>query len=229
MIFLGEDGTTHQPIEQLASLRAIPNLLVFRPADFFETLISYKLALLNKNRPSVLALSRQNLPFLKDLSLNFKDSNVISEQILNSGAYIVSEKKSDSAKKKIIILSTGSEVSLSLDVLKEFENDSRFSDLNIKVISILCSRIFDESSTESKEFFLEYANQDVFGLVAIEAADSFGWSKYIGSPYNSSKKSLFIGVENRFGSSGKENDLREFFGLSKKSVFEKIVNEFNLN
>lgn len=219
-IGLGEDGPTHQPVEQLSSFRAMPNLLLFRPADAIETLYAYRIALENIHSPSVLALSRQNLPQLS-MQRNFDH--------LKQGAYIVSDYGDDCSLdfcgktelKKIIIFATGSELSLALSVKKKIL--AELPSLQIRVISMFCTALFDNSNEDFKNYILD-GNGTCSGKilrVAIEAACQYGWHKYIGL------HGLFFGVNGRFGASGKIQDLYNFFGLNEDSIVSEIKKKLN--
>lgn len=195
-IGLGEDGPTHQPVEHLASLRAIPNLNVFRPCDLEETIDCYELALKNKKTPSALIFSRQNLPFIKDKKLV---NNV------EKGAYVISENEDA----EITIIATGSEVSLAMDV----KNKLQEFDINTRVVSAPCLDIFDKQSQEYKDNILR---KDTL-RVAIEAGCSMGWHKYIG------EDGLFFGIrDNSFGISAPAEQVYEYFGLTVENIVNKI-------
>lgn len=201
-IGLGEDGPTHQPIEHLAMLRSIPNLNLFRPADNLETIKAFEIALKDKYTPSVLVLSRQNLPF-------------ISPKIDNDfekGAYILSNSKISKEKnrleKEITILATGSECSLALDVQSELEKLS----ISSEVVSMFNSNIFDAQTDEYKNKILDKNKY----IISIEASSSFGWHKYTNS--------LNFSIDS-FGLSGKANDLFDYFGLTKEKISSKISKE----
>ena len=158
-IGLGEDGPTHQPIEQLAGLRAIPNLNVFRPADINETLESWQIAIKSKNAPSAIVLSRQKLPYI--------NPSFSRENKTKLGAYMV---KATAEKNSIILLATGSEVELALEAqrkLKEIKIDSQ-------VVSMPCQELFDLQSYEYKNKIL---NKNI-PVISIEAGSKNGWEKY---------------------------------------------------
>ena len=130
-IGLGEDGPTHQPIEQLTSLRSIPNLNVFRPADLIETFECWQLAIENKNTPSVLALSRQGVNPIRIKNSSTNESSVGAYEILRTGKDI-----------KVTIISSGSETSLACDICHKLATESIYS----KVISMPCQELFDQQS-----------------------------------------------------------------------------------
>ncbi|MBA4210953.1 MAG: transketolase, partial [Parvibaculum sp.] len=160
-IGLGEDGPTHQPVEHLASLRAMPNLNVFRPADAVETLECWQLALEAKGTPSVLALSRQNLPAVRTEN---SDKNLCAR-----GAYELSPA---SAKAEVSLLATGSEVEIALAAQKILEKDG----IPTRVVSMPCLELFEQQSREFREDMLGQGTV----RIAIEAAVRYGWDRYVG-------------------------------------------------
>ncbi len=189
---IGEDGPTHQPIEQLGQLRLIPNLNVFRPADTNELLNCYKLAL-SYEMPSAFALTRQNL---NCVTLGAK--NILK------GGYVLSGTKGD-----VTILSSGSEVSLALDVAKELKQQG----IKCEVCSFPCLNIFDKQSESYKKSVLEGSKHKV----VIEASNDNSWYKYL------SDNDLFVGV-NQFGVSANEQDLDKHFGFTISNITKKIKN-----
>ncbi len=193
-IGLGEDGPTHQPIEHLAMLRGIPNLNVLRPADSEETWECFKLALQNKETPSAMILTRQNLPFLS------KDKNQI-----NRGGYIIS----DATNPDVVIIATGSEVALAIDAKEKLKTQQ----INARVVSIPCFEIFDAQDEAYKN---EVLGDKKILRVGVEAAISQGWEKYLGFD------GIFVGM-NSFGASAKAEDLFKHFGITAEKVCDKIV------
>ncbi len=156
-IGVGEDGPTHQPIEHLASYRAMPNILTFRPCDIVETAEAWEIALSEEHRPSILALSRQNLPLLR-----LENSTNLSAK----GAYVISPAQK---KRQATIIATGSEVSIAIDAQKQLLNDG----IDVAVVSMPCMELFEEQS-------LNY-QLDVLGnapVISIEAASTFGWNRF---------------------------------------------------
>jgi transketolase len=198
-IGVGEDGPTHQPIEHLASLRAIPNLNVMRPADVTETIECWDLALRSKHTPSLLALTRQKLSELRKLML---ESN-FSEK----GAYIISKSDINSLHQGVSIFATGSEVNIAIEVKNCLEEHN----IPVKVISIPCFELF---FNQPKEYIEEIIDTNTT-LVGIEAASSLGWHKIIGS------KGLFFGLDH-FGASAPYEVLMKHFGLEAKQIADKI-------
>ncbi|WP_395463595.1 transketolase [Wolbachia endosymbiont of Cantharis cryptica] len=201
-IGVGEDGPTHQPIEHLASLRAILNLYVFRPADAVETLECISIALEKKESPALFALSRQNV--------NYIHSDIDQSTNLSKfGAYVLCE---CSEKLEVTIFATGSEVEIAVEARKKLQEKG----IGTRVVSMPCWRLFDEQSDEYKETIL---NNDSI-KVAIEAGSEMGWHKYIGS------NGIFIGMKS-FGESAPYKTLYEHFYINAdhvvKCVCEKLV------
>ncbi|HGD0124510.1 TPA: transketolase [Streptococcus agalactiae] len=162
-IAVGEDGPTHEPIEQLASVRSMPNLNVIRPADGNETNAAWQRAVSETDRPTMLVLTRQNLPVLEGTS-------VLAQEGVNKGAYILSEAKGELDG---IIIATGSEVKLALDTQDKLESEG----IHVRVVSMPAQNIFDEQEASYQEQVLPSA---VTKRLAIEAGSSFGWGKYVG-------------------------------------------------
>ena len=194
--YVGEDGPTHQPVEQIMSLRAIPDFCVYRPADAKETASCMKLALKNDSMPSALILTRQGVPIIEG-SQNQVDDNV------NKGAYTLLD---CSGSPEIVILASGSEVSLAIEVA------NKFNDKKIRVVSMPCWELFDMQPNEYKEKLIPKRGSL---KVSIEAGVTQGWEKYIG------RYGLSIGI-NHFGSSAPAADLAEKFGFTCDKVIEKI-------
>ena len=194
-IGLGEDGPTHQPVEHLPSLRAIPNLNVFRPADTTETAECWSLAIKSKG-PSIIALSRQGCPHLRN---TFEEKNKSS-----LGAY---EIKSSDGKVQVNLIATGSEVSLAVEVYKELKNDG----INSRVVS---APSFELLNKQDNDYIDETLGQS--GLrVGIEASTGLGWHNYLGD------QGLFIGM-NSFGASAPADQLYKNFGIDKENIINKI-------
>jgi transketolase len=195
-IGLGEDGPTHQPIEHLASFRAMPNILMMRPADGNETSGAYKVAVLNRKRPSVLALSRQKLPNLEGTSID----NV------SLGGYTLSCNAKDN-KPDLILLATGSELEIAAKAADIIRNEGK----TVRVVSLVCWELFEEQSAEYKESVLPKA---VKARVSVEAGSTFGWEKFVGLEGKS------VGVDH-FGASAPANILYKEFGLTVENVVAK--------
>jgi transketolase len=160
-IALGEDGPTHQPVETIASLRVIPNLLVMRPADGNETSGAYKVAIENRKRPTLLALTRQNLPNLAGSSI----------EGVAKGAYVAVD---CDGTPDMILIGTGSEVSLCVDAAAKLTAEGH----KVRVVSMPCWELFDEQDEAYRESVLPKA---VTKRLAVEAGSSFGWCRYVGS------------------------------------------------
>lgn len=195
-IGVGEDGPTHEPIEQLAMLRAMPNINVFRPADATETAAAWYSAITSKNTPTVLALSRQNLPQIEG-----------SSKETLKGGYIIAE--SIKAKPDAIIIASGSEVSLAVDAKKELMEKG----FDIRVVSMPCMDIFEQQSDEYKEKILP---QTVEKRLVVEAGSSICWGKYLGFK----GKSVTIDT---FGASAPANVLFKKYGFTVENVVNKAL------
>ena len=194
-IGLGEDGPTHQPVEHLPSLRAIPNLNVFRPADTTETAECWSLAIKSKG-PSIIALSRQGCPHLRN---TYEEKNKSS-----LGAY---EIKSSDGEAQVNLIATGSEVSLAVEVYEELKNNG----INSRVVSAPSFELFNKQDSD-------YIDQTLgqSGLrVGIEASTGLGWYNYLGD------KGLFIGMKG-FGASAPAEQLYKNFGIDKENIISKI-------
>tara|TARA_Y100000590_G_scaffold84400_1_gene94294 strand:+ start:681 stop:2675 length:1995 start_codon:yes stop_codon:yes gene_type:complete len=202
-IYVGEDGPTHQPIEHLMSYRAIPNLLVLRPADANEAVIASKIAFEQKNRPSLVLLTRQGIPVF--------DRGIYPDATsLEKGGYIMS----DSDSPDVMILSTGSEIWVSLDA-KELLNKEGY---NVKVVNLSCWELFEEQNTDYKCDVLKCSNDTL--IVSVESGITDGWQKYTG------RYGLNIGI-NSFGESGPGKEVADHFGITPESVYDKIIKRLN--
>ena len=195
-IGLGEDGPTHQPIEQLTSLRSIPNLNVFRPADLIETFECWQLALESKDSPSVIALTRQGINPVRVKDSLKNESSAGAYEILRTGDNI-----------SVTILATGSETSLAIDVGHKLATDGIYS----KIISMPCQELFDQQSETYKNKILAETNL----IVSIEAAETNYWKKY------TKNNGLNFGI-NDFGKSAPYKKIYDHFGLNLESVVKKI-------
>jgi transketolase len=193
-IGLGEDGPTHQPVEQTMSLRMIPGLNVFRPADAMETAEAWQLALQDKHRPSALILTRQNLPAVRS------DTELKSAR----GAYRL---KAAGAARKVVLLATGSEVELALKVAADLEGRGIGAD----VVSMPCWELFDAQDAAYRADLLP---ADAL-KVSIEAGVTLGWQKYVGD-------GITIGLD-RFGASAPAEVLFEHFGFSVDKIVPQIT------
>ncbi|MDR2777538.1 MAG: transketolase [Rickettsiales bacterium] len=197
-IGLGEDGPTHQPVEHLASLRAIPNLNVFRPADLRETIDCYEVALRSRDTPSALVFSRQAVPFVTGKRME--------DNLAKRGAYVLVESK----KAIVTIIATGTEVSLALEVREELEKYG----IPARVVSAPCLDLFDRQDSGYRDSVLSLKTI----RVAIEAAGSQGWHRYIGDD------GLFFGIgEDNFGLSAPAEDVYEHFGITRDRISADIL------
>jgi len=198
-IYVGEDGPTHQPIEHLMACRAIPNLMVFRPADANEASVAAKLSFGYSDRASIILLTRQKLPvFDRSIYTHFDNFKM--------GGYIISD--SDGSP-EITIIATGSEVSLAIDSKKEL------SEFNIRVVNLGCWELFDEQPGGYQQKVID----DSSFIVSIEAGITQGWQKYTG------KNGLNIGI-NRYGESAPGKVVAKYLGMSVENVAEKIRSNF---
>ncbi len=197
-IYVGEDGPTHQPIEHLMSYRAIPNLLVLRPCDANEAVEASKLAFQQKDRPSLVLLTRQSIPV-------FDREKFPSADSIKYGGYIMS----DCNNPNIVIFATGSEIWVALET-KEMLSEN----YNVKVINLGCWELFEEQEEVYKDNVLSCPESAL--LVSIESGITDGWQKFTG------RKGLNIGI-NTFGESGPGVDVANHFGINPKTVYKKIV------
>lgn len=192
-IGLGEDGPTHQPIEHLISFRAMPNIVMFRPADGNETAGCYKIGVINRKRPSILALSRQKLPQLPGTSI----------EGVEKGGYAISD-NSTGNKPDIILIGTGSELEIAAKAGDELRKEGK----TVRVVSLVSWELFEEQSDEYKESVFPAAST---ARVSIEAGSTFGWERYTGS------KGKAIGID-RFGASAPAGKIYKEFGLTVENV-----------
>ena len=193
-IAVGEDGPTHQPIEQMASLRSIPNMHVIRPCDERETFAAWKNALLSKKTPTAIVLSRQNLPLIDGSS----------EEGLNKGAYVVSKEQKEA---KFVLIATGSEVSLAVEAQKLLLGKG----IDVRVVSMPCMEIFREQPEEYKN---EVINLPQEKCISVEMLSSFGWGEW--AKYNYSI--------NSFGASAPAKHVLAHFGFVPEKLVDFIEN-----
>lgn len=193
-IAVGEDGPTHEPIDQLAMIRAIPNTLMLRPADANETRLAWKIALESKDKPVVMALTRQNVRNLKETE------NLTG---IEKGAYVIS----DCENPELIIIATGSEVELALDAKEILAKEGK----NIRVVSMPSMELFRNQDKAYKDQVLPRNIKKV----SLEMASTFGWAEWTGLD------GLNIGIDS-FGASGKGEEVMEAFGFTKEKVADKI-------
>lgn len=197
-IAVGEDGPTHEPIEQLAGLRAIPNMNVIRPADGNETRVAWEVALESEQTPTSLVLTRQNLPTL-DVDKQTVENGV------RKGAYIVFETEQ---QLEYLLLASGSEVNLAVETAKELEQQGK----GVRVISMPNWYAFEQQSSEYKESILP---SDVTKRIAIEMASPLGWHKYVGI------EGKVIGI-NSFGASAPGDLVVEKYGFTKENILKQV-------
>lgn len=195
-IGVGEDGPTHQPIEHLASYRAMPNVLMFRPCDVVETAEAWQIAIETENKPSLLALSRQNLPMLRTSA---------RQNLTAKGGYVISD-VSKGARRQATIIATGSEVSLAVEAQKMLHEQG----IEVAVVSMPCTELFDAQDEKYRKKVLGRAPR-----VAVEAAAKFGWEKYVGD------KGTIIGMDG-FGASGPASELYKHFGITAEAVADAV-------
>lgn len=194
-IGVGEDGPTHEPIEQLAMFRALPNFAVFRPADATETAAAWYFAAKSENMPVALVLTRQNLPQLEG-----------SSKEALKGGYVIEDSSKDTPD--AIIIASGSEVSLAIEAKKALLNDG----IDCRVVSMPCMDVFEKQSKEYKESVLP---NSVRKRVAVEALSDFGWGKYVGLD------GATLTMES-FGASAPANLLFEKFGFTTQNLVDKV-------
>jgi transketolase len=193
-IGLGEDGPTHQPIAHLASLRAMPNITVFRPADANETIIGWQQALKNENGPTCLVLTRQNLPVL--------DSKDVADAA--KGGYVLVDDEGFEA----IIIATGSEVEIAMEAKQKLNEQGK----KVRVVSMPSTELFDAQSDDYKESVLPASCE---ARVAIEAGATLGWYKYVGL------KGGVVGID-RFGASAPYKEIYERLGITSENLVKEV-------
>lgn len=199
-IGVGEDGPTHEPIEQLAMLRSLPNFNTFRPADARETIAAWYAAMVSKSTPTAIVLTRQNLPQLDG-----------SGKKALKGAYII--KEASKSTPDMILIASGSEVSLAVEAATELDKDN----ISTRVVSMPCMDVFE---TQSKEYKEEVLPKTVRNRVAIEALSSFGWDRYTGLDGR-------VISMNSFGASAPQDLLFKRFGFTKENVVATAKEVFN--
>ncbi|MBV8154045.1 MAG: transketolase [Candidatus Eremiobacteraeota bacterium] len=200
-VFLGEDGPTHEPIEQLATLRAQPNTYVVRPADSLEVLEAWKLAIARKGAPWILVLTRQKVPFLGQ-----RDAAVAK------GAYVLND--AQNGRPDLILIATGSEVSLAVDAKKILEERG----VATRVVSMPCWELFDQQERSYRDEVLPPA---VGARMSIEAAATLGWAKYVGD------RGFAFGIDH-FGASAPAAAIAKAFGFTAENVAQLALDKFSL-
>jgi len=190
-IGVGEDGPTHQPVEQLAALRAMPNLNVFRPADSVECAECWEIALTTETTPSILALTRQGLPLLRTAHT--------AENLSAKGAYVLVEPE---GARDVTLIGTGSELALATAAAKKLQGEG----IEAAVVSMPCWELFADQTKDYQDEVLGSAPR-----VAVEAAVEFGWQKWLGA------RGVFVGMHG-FGASAPAQDLYKQFGITVEAV-----------
>ncbi len=203
-ISVGEDGPTHQPIEQLTSLRAIPDLIVIRPCDANETAEAWRIAIETKDHPIALILTRQNVPI-------FDYGKTGGTNGLRKGAYIFSE--AENGRPDIIFIASGSEVSLAMEAKQKLLSRG----VNVRVVSMPSWELFESQSPDYKELVIP---QDIKARLTIEAGSSQGWLRYAG------EKGTSLGID-RFGASAPGNMLMREYGFTADNVCDRAIETIN--
>lgn len=195
-IGLGEDGPTHQPVEHLAALRAMPNLYMFRPADATETVECWQLALKTKDAPSAIALSRQGLPSVR--------TDYTEENLCKRGAYTLAGSETES---QAVIFASGSEVELALEAKAELDTKG----IQTRVVSVPCFELFEEQDEDYKRALMGTENI----RIAVEAAVRMGWDRFIGHT------GAFIGMSS-FGASAPYKEVYKHFGITTEAIVSAV-------
>ncbi|MFW6056814.1 MAG: transketolase-like TK C-terminal-containing protein, partial [Chloroflexota bacterium] len=195
-IGVGEDGPTHQPVEQVLGLRSVPNLTVVRPADAYETVEAWRVAAANTTGPTALVLSRQSVPLIDR-------SRGDSARELARGAYVIIEPE---RTPEVILIGTGSEVQIAVEAGKRLAETGRA----VRVVSMPSWEIFDAQPEEYKEAVLP---PDIWRRVSVEAGTTIGWERYVGM------KGISIGIDH-FGASAPGKELFQRFGFTVERVIE---------
>jgi transketolase len=203
-VFLGEDGPTHEPIEQLAMLRAMPNLTLIRPADAIETREAWKLMVTPHDGPFALVLTRQKVPFLGN-----------HDAPVNKGAYVIAEAAPGSAASPdLILIATGSEVSLAIDAKKLLDAKG----IATRVVSMPCWSLFESQPQSYRD---EVLPPNVTARMSIEAASTFGWSRWVGD------EGLAFGIDH-FGTSAPAQKIAEAYGFTAENITKVAQERFTL-
>jgi transketolase len=198
-IGLGEDGPTHQPIEHAAMLRLTPQLSVWRPCDAAETAVAWQQALLHKDKPSCLLLSRQNLP------MQPCDEKVLSN--IARGGYVLLD---CAGTPQAIIIATGSEVTLAITAAKQLNEQGK----HVRVVSMPSTDLFDAQDAQYKESVLP---KNVTARVAVEAGAKDYWYKYVGL------NGKIVGIDNRFGESAPASAVFKALGITVENVVQQVM------
>ncbi|QHQ34574.1 transketolase [Algicella marina] len=201
-IGLGEDGPTHQPVEHLAALRAIPNLNVFRPADTIETMEAWEIAAKSPTTPSVIALSRQGLPAVRTTNSN--------QNLVERGGYILAEAEGD---RKAVLIASGSEIAIAMDARAALQEKG----IGTRVVSLPCWELFAAQDENYRRKVLPRGAV----RVGIEAAVNFGWERWLIGERGRAEKAAFVGMDG-FGASGPIDDVYAHFGITAENVAAKV-------
>jgi transketolase len=212
-VALGEDGPTHQPVEQLATLRAIPNLDVVRPGDANEVSFAWKTILERRNNPAGIALTRQNIPVFSRGEKDETGTVIAGAELTSKGAYTLVDAKSQ--KPQVILIATGSEVQLAVAARKILEAEG----IATRVVSAPCLEWFEEQSDSYKE---QVMPKSIKARVSVEAGLSLGWSKYVGA------NGVSVSIEH-FGASADYKTLFREFGMTTESVVLAAKQALNEN
>ena len=196
-IGLGEDGPTHQPVEQTATLRLIPNMDVWRPCDTVESTVAWARSIERKEGPSTLIFSRQNLPFQK------RDATTI--KLIDKGGYILSE--ASNGQPQAILIATGSEIGLAMDAQKALADEG----IHVRVVSMPCTNLFDRQDAAYKSSVLPKG----VNRVAVEAGVTGFWHKYVGL------EGAVVGIDS-FGESAPASELFKHFGFTVENVVKTV-------
>jgi len=200
-VAVGEDGPTHEPVEQLASIRCMPGVQVIRPADGNETVAAWKIAMTTKDAPTVLVLSRQNLPVIEGTKEH-------ADTLVQKGAYVISKQKGE--KPEGILIATGSEVNLAIEAQKALAEQGK----DVSVVSMPSFDLFEKQTADYKESILP---KDITKRVAIEAASPFGWERYVGTAGTT------VTIDH-FGASAPGDLVLKEFGFTVDNVVSKYTN-----
>ena len=200
-VAVGEDGPTHQPVEQLASLRTLPNISVIRPADGNETVAAWKIAMESTKTPTALILSRQNLPTIAG-------TKELADEGVRKGAYVVSKPDTNPTTPQALLLASGSEVPLALEAQRELAKES----ISVSVISFPS---WDRFEAQSKEYQESVLPSDVKARLAIEMGSPLGWERYV-------REHGDVLAINRFGASGAESNVLKEYGFTVDNVVSKV-------
>jgi transketolase len=207
-IGVGEDGPTHQPIEQLASLRAIPGLITFRPADANEVVEVWRVILQYRHEPVALILSRQALPVIDR-------TQYAAAAGVARGAYVLAE--ADNGRPQILLLATGSEVALCLEARERLQADG----IQARVVSMPSWEVFEQHCREHPEYREAVLPAEVKARVSVEEASEFGWERYVGSTGRR------IGM-NTFGASAPLKELQTKFGFTPERIIDAAKEQLRL-